>query len=405
MKKLMFCAVGAAALALAPFHLLTLATAAEKIETAAPGVIAAALQPYLDDHTLAGAVTLVASKDKVLDIETIGYADIAAKKPMRPDTLFWIASMSKPITASALMMLVDEGKVKVEDPVEKYLPEFKDQWLQVERDSEHMLLKKPVHPITVKNVLTHTSGMPATSPMEKPTLDMFHLRDAVHSYAINPLVFEPDSKYQYANSGINTAGRIIEVVGGMPYEQFLQTRIFTPLAMKDTTFRPSARQVQRLAKSYKAAKDKQDLEETTITQLNYPLEDRTRQPMPAGGLFSTAHDLGRFCQMVLNGGTFEGKRYLSEAAVRQMTSVETGEIKINDAGGYGFGWSVLKRAAEDGRGTGSFGHGGAYKTAMWVEPQKGLVMVLLRHYAGAATQEVNKIEGVFLKAALGKYGK
>ena len=110
--------------------------------------IAAALQPFVDDHTLAGAVTLVASKQKVLSIETVGYADIAAKKPMRADSLFWIASMSKPITATALMILVDEGKVNVEDPVQKYLPEFKDQWLAVEHDKEHVLLKHPLHPIT-----------------------------------------------------------------------------------------------------------------------------------------------------------------------------------------------------------------------------------------------------------------
>ena len=137
--------------------------------------------------------------------------------------------------------------------------------------------------------------------------------------------FEPDSKYQYSNAGINTAGRIIEVVSGMPYEEFLDKRLFGPLGMKDTTFWPNEEQLQRLAKSYKPNADKTGLEEITIGQLKYPLSDRKRQPMPAGGLFSTAADVGRFCQMVLNGGVFDGKRYLSEAAVKQMTSKQTGD--------------------------------------------------------------------------------
>jgi CubicO group peptidase (beta-lactamase class C family) len=369
--------------------------------------IAAALQPFVEDHTLAGAVTLVASKQRVLSIETVGYADIAAKKPMRADSLFWIASMSKPITATALMILVDEGKVSVEDPVQKYLPEFKDQWLAVEHDKEHVLLQHPAHPITVKNILTHTSGLPATSAMEKPTLDLLRLRDAVLSYAMTPLLFEPDSKYQYANAGINTAGRIIEVVSGMPYETFLETRLFEPLGMKDTTFWPNDRQLQRLAKSYKSNMTAKVLEETPITQLKYPLNQRTdRYPMPAGGLFSTAQDLARFCQMILNGGSYDGRRILSEAGVRQMTSVETGEIRINDndATGYGFGWTVLKRAAGDGRSVASFGHGGAYKTVMWVDPLKDLVLILLRHHSGGFLEpDGNKIEPVFFKAAIEKY--
>jgi CubicO group peptidase (beta-lactamase class C family) len=311
--------------------------------------------------------------------------------------------MSKPITATALMMLVDEGKVNIEDPVEKYLPEFKGQWLAVEKDKDHVLLKKPGHPITVRNVLTHTSGLPPTSAMEKPTLDLFPLIAGARSYAMTPLEFPPDSKYQYSNAGINTAGRIIEVVSGMPYEEFLQRRLLTPLGMKDTTFWPSGKQLQRLAKSYKSNLAKKELEETTITQLRYPLYDRKRQPMPAGGLFSTARDMARFCQMVLAGGVFEGKRYLSVEAVRQMTSIQTGDLPQ----GYGFGWSVLQKENRgDGRSAGSFGHGGAYKTAMWVDPHSKLVMVLLRHHSGEfLTPDGNKIEGTFLKAAADRFAE
>ena len=122
----------------------------------------------MDNHSLAGAVTLVANREKVLSLEAVGFADVAAGKPMRPDALFWIASQSKPMTATALMMLVDEGKVSLDDPVAKYLPEFKDQWLAVEQDSDHVLLKKPKHRVTVRHILSHTSGMAFKSAWKNP---------------------------------------------------------------------------------------------------------------------------------------------------------------------------------------------------------------------------------------------
>ena len=307
-------------------------------EDQSPKPVAAALQPFVDSHVLAGAVTLVASRDKVLDVSTVGYADVAAKKEMTPDSLFWIASMSKPITSAALMMLVDEGKVDIDDPVEKYLPEFKGQMVLAEKDDNHILLRKPKHPILIRNILSHTSGLDAHSPIEKPTLDLFPLETRVRSYAMMPLLFEPETKYQYSNAGINTAGRIIEVVTGKKYEDFLNERLFKPLGMKDTTFWPDASQIARLAKSYKGNKDKSDIEETPVSQLRYPLDDhQNRFAMPAGGLFSTAADIARFGQMLLNGGQLDGKRYLSEAAVKQMTSRQTPQAVNNN---YGFAFAV-----------------------------------------------------------------
>ena len=351
-----------------------------------PQGIAQRLQPFVDSHTLAGAVTLVASKDKVLSLEAVGYADIAAKKPMRTDCLFWIASQSKPITATALMMLVDEGKVNVDDPVEKYLPEFKGQMVVVERDKEHVLLKKPKHPITVKNVLSHTSGLPFKSAVEEPTLDLFPLATRVRSYAMMPLEFEPDSKYQYANAGINTAGRIIEVVSNMPYEKFLDERLLKPLGMKDTTFWPNPEQLKRLAKAYKPKAHASGLEETPIGQLKYPLDDRQRQPMPAGGLFSTATDLSLFYRMILHGGTLDGRRYLSEKAVKQMTSKQTGNLPTP----YGFGFST---------GGGHIGHGGAYGTDSSIDQQHQLITIFLVQHAGW-NAEGKKILPLFRQAAV-----
>ena len=358
--------------------------------------LAAKLQPFVDHHTLAGAVLLVANKDKVLDVETVGYADIAAAKPMRADNLFWIASQSKAITAAALMMLVDEGRVKLDDPVEKYLPEFKDVWVAAERDGAHELLKRPKAPITVRQILSHTSGMRFSSPLETPTLDMLPLAIAVRSYAMTPLNTEPGTKWDYANAGINTAGRIIEVVSGMPYEAFLQQRLFTPLGMKDTTFWPNEEQLTRLAKSYKPNKSRDNLEEIPVTQLHYPLNDHRRQPMPAGGLFSTAADIAKFCQMLLGDGSFEGKRYLSEDAVRTMTSDQTGALKH----GYGFGLSVDKKPG------GPYGHGGAYKTDMSIDPEHQLITVYMVQQGGDyANTDGGKILPTFKNTARELFGK
>jgi CubicO group peptidase (beta-lactamase class C family) len=378
-------------LALSVLLLVVLAAAPAEQPAAAKG-IAAALQPFVDNQALAGAVTLVADRDRVLSLEAVGFTDVAAKKPMKTGALFWIASQSKPITAAALMMLVDDGKVKLDDPVEKYLPEFRDQRLAVYQDGDVILLKKPKRAVTVRNLLNHTSGMPFASALEKPTLDLLPLRVAVRSYAMTPLQSEPGSKYRYSNAGINTAGRIIEVVSGMPYETFLDKRLFGPLGMKDTTFWPSEEQVARLAKSYRPNKDRSGLEETTIGQLKYPLSDRSRQPMPAGGLFSTAGDVGRFCQMVLNGGALDGKRYLSKDAVTQMTSKQTGDALKE---GYGLGW---------GTGGGSFGHGGAYATNMTIDAKRGLILVWMVQHAGYP-RDGGKSQAAFRKAAEEQFGK
>lgn len=362
-----------------------------KTELKSRGQCAAVLQPFVDRGELAGAVTLVADKETILSLDVVGFADVAARVPMRPDALFWIASQTKPITASALMMLVDEGKVCVDEAVETYLPEFKGQWLIVEQDEQHQVLNKPAHPITVRNILSHTSGLPFMSAMEGPTLDRLPLCDTVRSYAMTPLQFAPDSQYQYSNAGINTAGRIIEVVSGLSYEEFLETRLLSPLGMKDTTFRPNAEQLGRLAKAYKPAADNLALEETSISCLQHPLNDPRRQPVPGGGLFSTAGDVMRFCRMILNGGIQDGKRYLSEDAIQQMTRKQTGEAI---ADGYGLGWAL----SDD-----NFGHGGAYSTGMSIYPQRGLITVFLVQHAGFPGEGGNSF-ATFIKAVIEQFG-
>lgn len=362
-------------------------------EKAAPATIASVLQPFVDNHTLAGAVALVATRDNVLTVETAGFADVSARRPMQPNALFWIASQSKPMTVAALMMLVDEQKVRLDDPVDKYLPEFKGQMVAVERDSDRLLLRKPVHPITVRQILSHTSGLPFSSPLEQPTLDGLPLCEAVRSYALGPLEFPPGTRYQYSNAGINTAGRIIEVVSGVPYERFMRERLFRPLGMSDTTFWPTSRQLKRLARPYKPNAQNNGLEETVVTQLRYPLSDRhNRYPMPAGGLFSTARDTARFCQMILNGGVWDRRRLLSEESVRQMTTRQTGP-GIKEA--YGLGFAV---------GPTWCGHGGAYSTNMTIDREQGLILVWMVQHAGFPGNGSESQE-TFKQAAMKRFGK
>jgi CubicO group peptidase (beta-lactamase class C family) len=366
--------------------------------------IVSSLQPYIERHAFAGVVTLVASKDRVLSLEAVGYTDVTAQKPMPPNALFWIASMSKPVTVAALMMLVDEGKVRLEDPVEKYLPQFTPKLMEVAPDGKSVQLRKPRHQITVRDLLRHTSGLRPTSSIENPTLDRFTLEARVQSYAIEPLIYEPGTRFLYSNAGINTAARIVEVAVGTRFETFLQERLFNPLKMDDTTFWPTTAQLKRLAKSYAHDASGTQLQEIPITQLRYPLTDHiNRYPMPAGGLFSTAKDMGTFCQMLLNSGQFGGKRYLSASAVELMARNQLSpqilqtlrEEKLSgfpseEADGYGLGFFTKT--------TGIFSHAGAYATNMRIDLQQGLATVWLIQYGGSST-EPDKGREVFEKAA------
>ncbi|QDU93403.1 serine hydrolase domain-containing protein [Lignipirellula cremea] len=349
-----------------------------------------ALQPFVDRHELAGAVMLVADAQKVLSIETVGYADIAAGKPMRKDTLFWIASQTKPMTAVAVMMLVDEGKIALDEPVEKYLPEFRGQQLAVVDDNGVKKLTTPAHPITIREVLSHMSGLPFRSAAETPTLDALTLEAAVKTYAQTPLQTQPGTHYQYSNAGINTAARILEVVSGQKYETFLQERLLDPLGMTDTTFWPNEEQIGRLAKSYRPDQAKTNLVEFPLSQLGSPLSDRAhRFPMPAGGLFSTAANTARFCQMLLAGGQWNGRQVLSQAAFAELTRRQTPDSVPNS---YGLGLMVHA----DG-----FGHGGAHATNMDIRPAEDRVLIWMVQHSGFPGKGV-QAQGVFKRSALQK---
>jgi len=352
--------------------------------------IADALLPLVENHTIAGAVTLVADRSKVLSLETVGYADLTAKKPIQPDNLFWIASMTKPVTATAILMLQDEGKLSVDDPVAKYLPELANL-----KTAEG----KPGN-LTLRHLLTHTSGMSEATPRESRAAR--NLADLIPCFARKPLQFEPGTKWQYCQSGINSLGRIVEVVSGESLPDFLQKRLFDPLGMKDTTFYPTKEQIARLAKSYKAEDGK--LEEAAIFILEgHDPAAHDRYPAANGGLFSTAQDYGRFCQMLLNRGSLGGKEYLKPETVKQMTSVQSGDLKtgFTEGNGWGLGCCVVRKpqGVSAVLSPGSFGHGGAFGTQAWIDPVKQVIYVLMVQRSNFPNSDASEVRRAFQDAA------
>ena len=358
--------------------------------------IRAAIEKFIDAHDISGAVTVVATKKQFLAVDTIGLADIATKKPMQPDTLFWVASMTKPFTAVSILMLQDEGKLKVSDPVEKFLPEFAALKTPTGR---------PAH-ITIQQILTHTSGL---GEGESAALRNAHtLRDLIPIYLASPMLYEPGERWRYTQSGINVAARIVEVSSGVPFDEFVTRHLLKPLGMKHTTFYPNKKQRSHLATPY--IKDKQA---GTLTAAPYAGYGNQGQP-PFGnaGLFSTGPDYARFCQMLLNGGTFRGKQYLSPAAFQQLTTVHTGELKTgflqtDEYGnrGMNYGWGIgiaILKAPHPGvaemLSPGTFGHGGAWGTQAWIDPVRGLAYILMVQHPGV-NGDAGKLRQSFQQAS------
>ena len=341
-------------------------------------------QGYVDRQQAAGTVTLVAHKGKVVHLEAVGWQDREAKTPMKTDTIFQIASMTKPITAMAIAMLEEEGKLSIDDPVEKHLPEFRGQQLITKKDGATITLGKPSRPITVKDLLTHTSGMRGGFPAGFG--DLYAKRNrtlAEATIAISqwPLEFEPGTKWAYCNSGIDTLGRIVEVCSGKSFEAFLDERLFQPLGMKDTFFYPTPAQKARTATLYKKDKD-------GLARSDNFLGDAVngKFPLPAGGLFSTAPDLVRLYQMMLDRGAADGKRYLGEAGVEKMTRNHTGDLRAGFTDGVvmGLGWQVVGKpvGVTEMLSPGTYGHGGAFGTQGWIDPAKRTIFILMVQRSG-----------------------
>jgi CubicO group peptidase (beta-lactamase class C family) len=325
--------------------------------------IDAVMQKFVEENEISGAVTLVAHKGKVIHLGAVGLSNIDSKTAMEPSSLFSIASMTKPIVATAVMILQDEGKLNVDDKVSKYLPAFADVKL---KNGE-----SPRREITIRDAITHTSGLAGSQ------LFTGSLAEAVDQLAKRPLAFEPGTKWQYS-PGLNVAGRIIEIVSEKPLGDFLQERIFEPLGMENTTFVPDEKQQQRIATIYAPSQDKKSL----VSVQNFITDfSKERGPNPSGGLVASASDLFHFYQMVLEKGEFHKQRILSKEAVEQMTSPQTGDLETGFTSGncWGLGWCIVRKpqGVTGMLSPGTFGHGGAFGTQGWVDPKTETIYVFL----------------------------
>lgn len=348
------------------------------------------MKEYVDAHKAAGIVTIVARHGAVAEFEAVGYQDLESQKPMTKDSMFRIASLTKPITCAGIMILVDEGRIAVIDPVEKYLPEYKGIKLNtcVGRSGYGCGGVEPERPINIEDLMTHTSGLGNASA---GGAELSTLADLAALGAKTELLFNPGTKWNYSNTGYNVLGRIIEVVSKQPYDEFLRERIFEPLGMKDSYFFVPDAKVRRIA--------------TLYTQTDTGLKRASSQwgtqhgpkiPMPAGGIVSTAEDIFRFNMMMRNKGELDGHRVLSSAAVTLMTTSHTGDMKAgwSPGVGHGYGYEVVRDAEGMFRynSIGSFVKGGAYRTYEWVDPQKDLVgvfMMQITNGGGDTADEIN----------------
>ena len=340
------------------------------------------LQKLVDGGVSPGVVALVARHGKVASLDAVGWSNIEDKKPMRPDSIFQIMSMTKNFTGVAAMMLVEDGKLDLKSNVEDYLPEFKG--IQVDDIDGSTHQHAPVHPPTVWQLMDHTTGLagdPDGELQDNPRTMRVPLADAVRFYAHEHLKFEPGTRWMYSNMGIATLGRIVEVVSGDDYIHFVKARILDPLGMKDTFYFPAPDKRDRIALVYKHQNGKLVRSGDEILAGD-PLKYRegAKYPAPEFGLYSTAPDLFRFYQMLLNGGSFDGRRYLTHQSVETMTQVFTPNVQPSGwlgGSGYGLTFEIVNKP----EGTlllhsmGTFGHGGAFGTQGWIDPKNDLIRI------------------------------
>ncbi len=354
------------------------------------------MQDFVDRGKAAGIVTVLARQGHLASLDAVGYQDLESKTPMRTDTLFRIKSLTKPVTCIGIMTLVDQGRLSLIDPVEKYLPEFKGQKLNPcgERAGYACGLVAPHRPVNIEDLMKHTSGMRAPESSDSPAASLAEL---VAKAAKMPLLFEPGTPWDYSNIGYDTLGRIIEVVTGKPYDQYVHDTIFEPLEMQDTFFYVPQEKRARVASVYTDVNG-------TLKKADVREPQRGRDlPSPAGGLFSTAHDLLRLNEMMRNHGALDGKRVLSAAAVELMTTSLTGDLKAGWAPGmgHGLGWEVVRNPEGMYRynSIGTFAKGGAYRTYEWVDASKDLVGIILMQRTNGGGDVADEINAFIAMAA------
>ncbi len=375
------------------------------------GKIPERMRHFVDEKTVAGVVTLVARGNDIVEFDAEGMADAEAGRPMRKDSIFQIMSMTKPVTAIGIMMLAEEGKLSVRDPVEQYLPEFKNLRVVTNQGPDAARLGIPEHAITIRDLLTHTAGFTDAAPADiKDYRQLMNvpLDEVVRQLAKEPLLFQPGTAWSYSSAGIEVLGRIIEVCSGQKYEDFISQRILKPLGMKDSFFFPPVDKVDRIAMVYNSENGKLVRAPGTILGGD-PAKHRQGAvfPAPGWGLYSTAEDLLHLYRMMLNDGVYEGHRYLSPFSVHVMTEPHTTEIASKGwmrGSDYGLAWEVVTEPLGElaGHMIGSYGHGGAFGTQGWIDPQNQLISIMLIQRADGGTDSMARI---FLNMAESSIGK
>jgi CubicO group peptidase (beta-lactamase class C family) len=394
----------------------TIAACAQDLPTAKPEVvglsaqrlerIAAIVQQNIDDKRIAGAVSLVIRHGQVAWLKAQGMQDREAGKAMRPDTIFRICSMSKPIASVAVMMLYEEGRFRLEEPVSKYLPEFKNPKILVKPTNGEPYTIPASREITIRDLLRHTSGLTYNwnsdlGPMYKDA-NVAHgmlpydgtIADSVSRLAKLPLLFNPGDRFEYSLS-VDVLGRLVEVASGKPFDEFLRTRIFEPLGMKDTSFFPPDSQLDRLATAYTYYPEKglNRFPDTPITEgpftysADYPYHGAKKLFSGGAGLNSTAMDYARFCQMLLDGGKLGSVRILSRKSVELMTHDQLGQIAPDRAFGLGFGIDGVKSPLAELGTPGEFNWAGFFYTAFNIDPKEQMIVVFMGqlHPSGGLT--------------------
>ena len=358
--------------------------------------IATAVQRNIDDKRIAGAVTLVVRRGRVVWFKSQGMMDREAGKPMQPDTMFRICSMTKPITSVAVMMLYEEGKFLLEDPISKYLPEFKNPKVLVKPASGEPYSIPATREITIRDLLRHTSGL--TYQWNETLGPMYQaanvasgllpykgtIEDSVKRLAAVPLLFNPGDRWEYS-LGVDVLGRLVEVVSGKPLDEFLRSRIFVPLGMKDTSFYPPDDKLQRLAAAYTYYSDKGlgRFPDTPLTDgslvysADYPYRGPKTLFSGGAGLTSTAADYARFCQMMLDNGKVGNARLLGRKSVELMTQDQLGKISPDMGFGLGFGVDGVKAPLSELGSQGEYAWGGFFYTAFTIDPKEQMIVIFM----------------------------
>jgi len=337
---------------------------------------------------LAGAVTIVARRGKVAHLAAQGVMDLDTKQPMTPSSMFRIASMTKPIIGVSIMMLVEENKLRLNDPVSRYIPEFANMKVAVARpgsggsEGPSFYTVPAQRPVTIKDLLTHVSGL-GSGPMGNSDIDKVARKDGETLAQYIPrlggtaLEFQPGSRWTYSpGAGFETLGRIIEIASGLPLDRFFQTRIFDPLAMRDITFWPTEAQWPRVATVY-------GRQPSGLTKLPTPNDTMSRNVYfrGSGGLYSTAEGYVPVGLMLANGGELNGKRLLSRKSVEMLSAAHVPDSLPGRPAGEGYGLSVRVVTNHATRGTllsdGTYGWSGAQGTHFFVDPKEQLVGILM----------------------------